>query len=75
MIQKPFGWFYKGRFHHFDPSDWASPEFPVVALYAPRKPLTEGQINEGAIAEGAHNADFWAGVRFAETAHGIKENI
>jgi hypothetical protein len=38
-----------------------------------RKPLTETQINDRARAEGAHNADFWLGVRFAEAAHGIKE--
>ena len=36
------------------------------------KPLTEMQINDRARAEGAHNADFWLGVRFAEVAHGIK---
>ena len=40
---------------------------------AQRKPLTETQINDRARAEGAHNADFWLGVRFAEAAHGIKE--
>ena len=40
---------------------------------AQRKPLTETQINDRARAEGAHNADFWLGVRFAEDAHGIKE--
>ncbi len=39
-----------------------------------REPLTDGQINARAKEEGAHNADFWAGVRFAEAAHGIKEN-
>ena len=38
-----------------------------------RKPLTETQINDRARAEGAHNADFWLGVRFAEAAHNIKE--
>ena len=38
-----------------------------------RKPLTETQINDRARAEGAHNADFWLGVRFAEAEHGIKE--
>ena len=38
-----------------------------------RKPLTETQINNRARAEGAHNADFWLGVRFAEAEHGIKE--
>ena len=40
---------------------------------AQRKPLTETQINDRARAEGAHNADFWLGVRFAEAAHNIKE--
>ena len=49
-----------------------SPE--IVGYVAPqRKPLTETQINDRARAEGAHNADFWLGVRFAEAAHGIKE--
>ena len=38
-----------------------------------RKPLTDEEINDRARAEGAHNADFWLGVRFAEAAHGIKE--
>lgn len=46
--QKPFGWFYKGHFHHFDPSGWASPDFPVVALYRElpqpkQEPLTNEQ--------------------------------
>ena len=38
-----------------------------------RKPLTDEEINDRARAEGAHNADFWLGVRFAEATHGIKE--
>ena len=38
-----------------------------------RKPLTDEEINDRARAEGAHNADFWLGVRFAEAAHNIKE--
>ena len=53
--------------------DWA---LSVVTVHTPppqRKPLTETQINDRARAEGAHNADFWLGVRFAEAAQGIKE--
>ena len=36
-------------------------------------PLTDEQINKRAKEEGAHNADFWAGVRFAEDFHCVKE--
>jgi hypothetical protein len=37
---KPVAWMYKGNFHDFDPSEWASPEFVVTPLYTapPRKP-------------------------------------
>jgi hypothetical protein len=31
--QKPVAWRYKGNLHKFDPSDWASPEFPITPLY------------------------------------------
>ena len=31
---KPVAWMYKGNFHDFDPSEWASPEFVVTPLYA-----------------------------------------
>jgi hypothetical protein len=31
---KPVAWRYKGNFHDFDPSEWASPEFVVTPLYA-----------------------------------------
>jgi hypothetical protein len=36
---KPVAWMYKGNFHDFDPSEWASPEFAVTPLYTapPRK--------------------------------------
>jgi hypothetical protein len=37
--QEPVAWMYKGNFHDFDPSEWASPEFVVTPLYtAPPKP-------------------------------------
>ncbi len=45
----------------------------AVVTPQPKRPLTELQINDRAKAEGAHNADFWSGVRFAEAYHGIKE--
>ena len=32
--QTPVGWLYKGNYHPYDPSDWASPDFPVIPLYA-----------------------------------------
>jgi hypothetical protein len=36
--QEPVAWMYKGNFHDFDPSEWASPEFVVTPLYtAPPK--------------------------------------
>jgi hypothetical protein len=37
--QEPVAWMYKGNFHDFDPSEWASPEFVVTPLYTapPRK--------------------------------------
>jgi len=37
--QEPAAWMYKGNFHDFDPSEWASPEFVVTPLYTapPRK--------------------------------------
>jgi hypothetical protein len=37
--QEPVAWMYKGNFHDFDPSEWASPEFAVTPLYTapPRK--------------------------------------
>ncbi len=62
-----------------DEDEWNKPTFDKArkALATPqpkREPLTDGQINARAKEEGAHNADFWAGVRFAEAAHGIKEN-
>ena len=31
--QEPVAWMYKGNFHDFDPSEWASPEFVVTPLY------------------------------------------
>ena len=46
---------------------------PLYTTPPQRKPLTDEEINDRARAEGAHNADFWLGVRFAEAAHGIKE--
>jgi hypothetical protein len=41
--QEPVAWMYKGNFHDFNPSEWASPEFVVTPLYtAPsRKPEQE----------------------------------
>jgi len=30
--QEPVAWMYKGNFHDFDPSEWASPEFVVTPL-------------------------------------------
>jgi hypothetical protein len=49
--QEPVAWMYKGNFHDFDPSEWASPEFAVTPLYTapPRKPwvgLTDDEIEE-----------------------------
>jgi hypothetical protein len=49
--QEPAAWMYKGNFHDFDPSEWASPEFAVTPLYTapPRKPwvgLTNDEIND-----------------------------
>ena len=49
--QKPVAWMYKGNFHDFDPSEWASPEFVVTPLYTapPRKEwveLTDEQLSE-----------------------------
>jgi len=49
--QEPAAWMYKGNFHDFDPSEWASPEFAVTPLYTapPRKEwvgLTEHEIWE-----------------------------
>jgi len=49
--QEPVAWMYKGNFHNFDPSEWASPEFAVTPLYTapPRKPwvgLTDEERNE-----------------------------
>ena len=36
--QEPVAWMYKGNFHDFDPSEWASSEFVVTPLYtAPPK--------------------------------------
>jgi hypothetical protein len=36
--QEPVAWMYKGNFHDFDPSEWASPKFVVTPLYtAPPK--------------------------------------
>jgi hypothetical protein len=31
--QEPVAWMYKGNFHDFDPSEWASPEFVVTPLF------------------------------------------
>lgn len=46
---KPVAWMYKGNFHDFDPSEWASPEFVVTPLYTapPRKEWVGLSINEG----------------------------
>lgn len=68
-----------GPFGYYDMTaeqwlDWALSVVTVHANPQPkREPLTEGQINARAKEECAHNADFWAGVRFAEAFHGIKE--
>jgi hypothetical protein len=48
--QKPVAWMYKGNFHDFDPSEWASPEFVVTPLYTvpPCKPwvgLTDDEVD------------------------------
>jgi hypothetical protein len=48
--QEPVAWMYKGNFHDFDPSEWASPEFVVTPLYTapPRKKwvgLTEDDMH------------------------------
>ncbi len=49
--QEPVAWMYKGNFHDFDPSEWASPEFVVTPLYtAPSKRewvgLTDAELAE-----------------------------
>jgi len=49
--QEPVAWMYKGNFHDFDPSEWASPEFVVTPLYtAPPKRewvgLTDEEMSE-----------------------------
>jgi hypothetical protein len=48
--QEPVAWMYKGNFHDFDPSEWASPEFVVTPLFtAPPKRewvgLTDDEID------------------------------
>jgi hypothetical protein len=44
---KPVAWMYKGNFHDFDPSEWASPEFVVTPLYtAPPRKEWVGLTNE-----------------------------
>jgi hypothetical protein len=50
--QEPVAWMYKGNFHDFDPSEWASPEYVVTPLYTapPRKEwigLMDGEIRNG----------------------------
>jgi len=47
--QEPVAWMYKGNFHDFDPSEWASPEFVVTPLYTapPRKEWVGLSVNEG----------------------------
>ena len=53
---------------------FAHPPVPTAQQESPqRKPLRGEKINARAKAEGANNADFWAGVRFAEAEHCIKE--
>jgi hypothetical protein len=65
--QEPVAWMYKGNFHDFDPSEWASPEFAVTPLYTapPRKEwvgLTAEEIfeiTERLTKEGGVNCDGW----------------
>ena len=63
------------RIRQADHREWekVNGRWQVKVTPPQRKPLTETQINDRARAEGAHNADFWLGVRFAEAAHNIKE--
>jgi hypothetical protein len=52
----------------------AMPEpYPEAQPAEQRKPLTPQQIEQGREAWGGERADFTQGVRFAERAHGIKE--
>jgi hypothetical protein len=49
--QEPVAWMYKGNFHDFDPSEWASPEFVVTPLFtAPQQRewvgLTDDELKE-----------------------------
>ena len=45
--QEPVAWMYKGNFHDFDPSEWASPEFAVTPLYtAPSRKEWVGLTDE-----------------------------
>jgi hypothetical protein len=77
--QEPVAWMYKGNFHDFDPSEWASPEFVVTPLYtAPQKlakpemptkifgPNLEKILN----AAGFYKRD-WVGLTQAEINHSI----
>jgi len=75
--QEPVAWMYKGNFHDFDPSEWASPEFVVTPLFtAPPKRewvgLTDDEIHKIVDActpdeaEQEELNDFARAVRFAE---------
>jgi hypothetical protein len=77
--QEPVAWRYKGNLHKFDPSDWASTEFPITPLYttppaAQREPLTEEQIMqtwEGIIKYAPGEVRLRDFARAIEAAHGI----
>jgi len=69
--QEPVAWMYKGNFHDFDPSEWASPEFVVTPLYTapPRKEwvgLTDHDIELTFLISGFTAKNF---------AHAIEANL
>jgi hypothetical protein len=64
--QEPAAWMYKGNFHDFDPSEWASPEFVVTPLYAapPRKPWQE--LHKDEIKQIVNDGEEWTALEFAQ---------
>ncbi len=82
---QPYGWFYKGHFHHHDPSDWADQNFPIIELYSyqkQNKQLTSEEIADlrnkhGITSDGRGIKEFTQVVDFVREveAHGIAPQV
>jgi hypothetical protein len=65
--QEPVAWMYKGNFHDFDPSEWASPEFVVTPLFtAPPRKQWVGLHLDDMPEEYAGDRSFLDGAKWAE---------